>query len=97
MSYPGGFGVQIYEQLGIDGRFEPTPNARADVAASMQKTLEEYVLRLAGDADNVCLGGGVAWNALLVSALETSGRYKSEYLAQPAAGNAGTALGYFSL
>ena len=58
----------------------------------MQKTLEDYVLRLAGDAENVCLGGGVAWNALLVSALETSGRFKGVF-AQPAAGNAGTALG----
>ena len=58
----------------------------------MQKTLEEYVMRLAGDAENVCLGGGVAWNALLVSALENSGRFKGVF-AQPAAGNAGTALG----
>ncbi len=58
----------------------------------MQKTLEEYVLRLAGDAENVCLGGGVAWNALLVSALETCGRFKGVFT-QPAAGNAGTALG----
>ena len=65
---------------------------RADIAASMQKTLEDYVLRLAGDAENVCLGGGVAWNALLVSALERSGRFKGVF-AQPAAGNAGTALG----
>jgi carbamoyltransferase len=54
--------------------------------------LEEYVLRLAGNAENVCLGGGVAWNALLVSAVETSGRFKGVF-AQPAAGNAGTALG----
>jgi carbamoyltransferase len=54
--------------------------------------LEEYVLRLAGDGENVCLGGGVAWNALLVSALETSGRFQGVF-AQPAAGNAGTALG----
>lgn len=88
----GGFGVQFFEQLGINGRGELTQKERADIAASMQKTLEEYVLRLAGDAENVCLGGGVAWNALLVSALETSGRFKGVF-AQPAAGNAGTALG----
>jgi carbamoyltransferase len=83
---------QLFEQLGIDSHSVLTPTQRADIAASMQKTLEEYVLRFAGDADNVCLGGGVAWNALLVSALETSGRYKGVF-AQPAAGNAGTALG----
>jgi carbamoyltransferase len=91
----GGFGVQFFEQLGIDGRAELTAKQRADIASSMQKTLEEYVLRLAGDgkdAENVCLGGGIAWNALLVSALEVSGRFQGVF-AQPAAGNAGTALG----
>ncbi|HEY3824663.1 MAG TPA: carbamoyltransferase C-terminal domain-containing protein [Bryobacteraceae bacterium] len=89
----GGFGARFFEQLGIDGRSELTPRQRADIAASMQKTLEEYVLGLAGTATtNVCLGGGVAWNALLVSALETSGRFQGVF-AQPAAGNAGTALG----
>ncbi|HEX4137346.1 MAG TPA: carbamoyltransferase C-terminal domain-containing protein [Bryobacteraceae bacterium] len=89
----GGFGARFFEQLGIDGRSELTPRQRADIAASMQKTLEEYVLGLAGTAaTNVCLGGGVAWNALLVSSLETSGRFQGVF-AQPAAGNAGTALG----
>src|SRR6185312_7601887 len=88
----GGFGVQFFEQLGIDRRAELTPAQRADIAASMQNMLEEYVLQLAGDAENICLAGGVAWNALLVSALETSGRFKGVF-AQPAAGNAGTALG----
>jgi carbamoyltransferase len=88
----GGFGVQFFEKLGLDGRAELQPGERADIAASMQKTLEDYALRLAGDAENVCLGGGVAWNALLVSALENSGRFKGVF-AQPAAGNAGTALG----
>ncbi len=65
---------------------------RADLAASVQKHLEDYVLNLVGEAENVCLAGGVAWNSLLVSALENSGRYKGVF-AQPAAGNAGTALG----
>lgn len=65
---------------------------RADVAASLQKTLEEYVFRLAEGAENVCLAGGVAWNALLVAALENSGRFRGVF-AQPAAGNSGTALG----
>jgi carbamoyltransferase len=86
------FGPPFFKQLGVESRSELTPKQRANIAASMQKTLEEYVLRLAGDAENVCLGGGVAWNALLVSALEKSGRFKDVF-AQPAAGNAGTALG----
>ncbi len=88
----GGFGVKFFEEIGIDSRAELQPRERADIAASMQKTLEAYVISLAGDAENVCLGGGVAWNALLVSALENSGRFKGVF-AQPAAGNAGTALG----
>jgi carbamoyltransferase len=77
--------------MGIDGRTIPA-ETRADIAASMQKLLEEYVVRLAGNAKNVCLAGGVGWNALLVSALENCGRYEGVF-AQPAAGNAGTALG----
>jgi carbamoyltransferase len=88
----GGFGTKFFDRIGIDGRAELKPAERADLAASMQKALENYVMRLAGDAENVCLGGGVAWNALLVSALENSGRYKGVF-APPAAGNAGTALG----
>ncbi|MDP9054114.1 MAG: carbamoyltransferase [Acidobacteriota bacterium] len=88
----GGFTVQFFDALNVPGRNSLTPGQRADIAATMQQTLEDYVLQLAGDAENVCLGGGVAWNALLVSALETSGRFKGIF-AQPAAGNAGTALG----
>ena len=65
---------------------------RADIAARIQKTLEAYVMRLAGEGGNLCLAGGVAWNALMVSALEASGKYTGVF-AQPAAGNAGTALG----
>jgi carbamoyltransferase len=88
----GGFGARFFEKTGIDGRADLKPQQRADIAASMQKALENYVMKLAGEAEYVCLGGGVAWNALLVSALERSRRYKGVF-AQPAAGNAGTALG----
>ena len=51
-----------WEWQSVDGRAELKPTERAAIAASVQKTLEEYVVRLAGDAENVCLGGGVAWN-----------------------------------
>lgn len=88
----GGFGVRFFDELGIDARQDLKPQERADIAASMQKTLEDYVMRLADGAENVCLGGGVAWNALLISALENSGKFQGVF-AQPAAGNAGTALG----
>jgi carbamoyltransferase len=80
----GGFTAKFHAALGKD------ISARADIAASMQHALESYVFRIADGATNVCLGGGVAWNAVLVSALER--RFKGVF-AQPAAGNAGTALG----
>jgi carbamoyltransferase len=88
----GGFGARFFEKIGIPATAALTPEQRADIAASMQHALEKYVLDLAGNADRVCLAGGVAWNALLVSALERSGRFRGVF-AQPAAGNAGTALG----
>ncbi|HYA16663.1 MAG TPA: carbamoyltransferase C-terminal domain-containing protein [Bryobacteraceae bacterium] len=88
----GGFGAKFFQLPGIRDLEGILPKNRADIAASLQKTLEDYVMRLAGDAENICLAGGVAWNALLISALERSGRYRGVF-AQPAAGNAGTALG----
>ncbi len=88
----GGFSPKFFERLGIASAAELNPRDRADLAASMQHVLHSYVMRLANGAKNVCLAGGVAWNALLVSALENSGRYEGVF-AQPAAGNAGTALG----
>jgi len=88
----GGFGAKLFERLGLNGGTKITSRERADIAASIQKALEDYVIRLAGDAKHVCIAGGVAWNALLISALEHSGQFEGVF-AQPAAGNAGTALG----
>jgi carbamoyltransferase len=79
-----GFTAKFHAALGKD------ISARADIAASMQHALETYVMRIADGATNVCLGGGVAWNAVLVAALER--KFKGVF-AQLAAGNAGTALG----
>jgi carbamoyltransferase len=88
----GGFGAKFFERLEIAPDAPLALRERADIAASMQHALESYVLNLAGNAANICLAGGIAWNALLVSALERSGRFRGVF-AQPAAGNAGTALG----
>ncbi len=63
-----------------------------DVAASLQRVVEETVIRLAGKGENLCLAGGLFQNAMLVAALENSGNWKRVFV-QPAAGNAGTALG----
>lgn len=88
----GGFSARFYQALGLaDGSVVPEKLA-ADVAASLQAAVEKIVLRLAGTGENLCLGGGVFLNSLLVEALERSGQYQNVYV-QPAAGNAGTAFG----
>ncbi|MDQ6676464.1 MAG: carbamoyltransferase [Acidobacteriota bacterium] len=65
---------------------------RASIAASLQAAVTEAVLALAGSGTNLCAAGGLFFNALLVSALEHSGRFQNVFV-QPAAGNSGTALG----
>lgn len=66
--------------------------APADVAASLQSAVEEIVSRLAGEGENLCLAGGVFYNAMLVAALEASGAWRNVFV-QPVAGDTGTALG----
>jgi carbamoyltransferase len=88
----GGFSARFFERLGLrDGEAVPA-SARASVAAGLQKAIEETVIRMAGSATNLCFAGGLGMNALLVRALERSGKF-SRVFVQPAAGNAGTALG----
>jgi len=88
----GGFGSRFFERLGLsDG--EAIPEAlRAHVAAGVQRATEDAVIAIAGEGANLCVAGGLALNALLVSALETRSGYKNVFV-QPVAGNAGTAIG----
>jgi len=88
----GGFSARLYERLGLaDGA--PIPRAmRPLVAAGLQRAVEKAVLEMAGRGKNLCLAGGLAYNALLVAALECSSNWENVFV-QPAAGNAGTALG----
>jgi carbamoyltransferase len=90
--HAGGFGARFYERLGLaDG--EAIPEAmRPHLAAGIQKAVEAAALRLAGDARNLCLAGGLGLNALLVSALERALGNDNVFV-QPVAGNAGTAIG----
>ena len=88
----GGFSAKFFDRLGIaDGGKIPASLAPA-VARGLQKTIEDTVLGLAGEGENLCLAGGLFYNALLVEFLERSGRWKNVFV-QAAAGNAGTALG----
>jgi carbamoyltransferase len=88
----GGFSGRFYKRLGIpDHSVIPGP-MRADIAASLQTAVTEVVLQLAGHGGNLCLAGGLGFNALLVEALEDSKQFENVFV-QPASGNAGTALG----
>jgi carbamoyltransferase len=88
----GGFSEKFFARLGVDSPDQIGEQMRLDLAASVQRAVESVVLELAGSGENLCLAGGLALNTLLVSAVENSGCYQNVYV-QPAAGNAGTALG----
>jgi carbamoyltransferase len=69
-----------------------------DIAASIQKVTEEVVLRLSRSlqketgADYLCLAGGVALNCVANGRIQREGPFKDIWI-QPAAGDAGGALG----
>ncbi len=85
----GGFSAKFYHRLGLEDGASIPQSLRASIAAALQRTIERTVLCMAGTAKNLCLAGGLGFNALLVSALE---QHKNVFV-QPAAGNAGTAIG----
>ena len=88
----GGFSDCFYARLGLEYGAHLSEQHRRDIAASVQSAVEDIVVRFAGEGENLCLAGGLMLNAPLVSALESSGRYKKVWV-QPAANNAGTSLG----
>lgn len=69
-----------------------------DVAASLQQLTDEVMLKLVTHAkkicpsENLCLAGGVALNCVANGKILRSGLYKEIFI-QPAAGDAGGALG----
>src|SRR5215472_808545 len=69
-----------------------------DMAASVQKVTEEIVLRMARDLhqrtgrENLCMAGGVALNCVANGRVLREGPFKRLWV-QPAAGDAGGALG----
>ena len=96
----GGFRVEPinWEALAPALRGEEWTPAHADLAASVQRRLEEVLLELAGwlhaQTGDRCLtlAGGVALNCVANSRLWREGPFE-EIWVQPAAGDAGTALG----
>src|SRR2546426_7571462 len=87
----GGFSAKFFTRIGLADRAEIPLRERAALAAGLQSAIETIVLEMAGKDGNLCVAGGLALNALLVEALESSGKFSSVFV-QPAAGNAGTAL-----
>ncbi|MFM9023998.1 MAG: carbamoyltransferase [Planctomycetaceae bacterium] len=76
----------------------PLTQREMDVAASIQRVLEEIVLRMARHVHartgmkNLCLAGGVALNCVANGRLLREGPFERLWI-QPAAGDAGGALG----
>ena len=76
----------------------PFEERHYDIASSLQVVLEETVLHLAEwlhektGARDVCLAGGVALNCVMNARLRDRGPFERVWV-QPAAGDAGTALG----
>jgi carbamoyltransferase len=88
----GGFSAKFYERLGLqDGATIPAALV-PHIARGLQKAVEDCVLALAGEGENLCVAGGLFFNALLIRSLEVSGKWKNVFV-QGASGNAGTALG----
>jgi carbamoyltransferase len=77
---------------------DPFGELHHDIAHSLQKALEETVLKLANwlyqetQAENLCMAGGVALNCVMNAVIRDRGPFKNVWV-QPAAGDAGTALG----
>jgi len=78
---------------------EPLEQFHMDIAASIQSVCEEIVLRITrslsdefGHITNLCLAGGVALNCVANGEILRDRRFKNVWI-QPAAGDAGGALG----
>jgi carbamoyltransferase len=79
-------------------RGEPSEQRHYDIAHSLQVVLEETVLELVSwlysvtGEENLCMAGGVALNCVMNARVRERGPFKKVWV-QPAAGDAGTALG----
>lgn len=97
----GGFHVEPLDWCTVAPRLEPGEewsSVHADLACSVQRRLEEVLLDLAswlhaqtGDRA-LCMAGGVALNCVANSRLREQGPFDDVWV-QPAAGDAGSALG----
>jgi carbamoyltransferase len=76
----------------------PLDQVYCDMALAIQEVTEEIILRLGVEAarltgsDRLCMAGGVALNCVANGRLQSAGLFKEIFI-QPAAGDAGGALG----
>lgn len=76
----------------------PMEKKHYDIAYSLQMVLEENLLRIIHwlyektGSDNLCMAGGVALNCVANAVIRDKGPFKNIWI-QPAAGDAGTAVG----
>lgn len=96
----GAFSPRFVERFGPARRpDEPLTERHEDVAFAVQTVLEETALHLAraawertGRGGNLCLAGGVVLNSVMNARLLGEGPFDDVFI-QPAAGDAGNALG----
>jgi carbamoyltransferase len=91
---------EFCKKLGLTPRPKDTAitQLHRDLAASLQAHLEEVLCEMASrlrektGEESLCLAGGVALNSLAMSAIERRAGFRKIFV-QPAAGNAGCAIG----
>lgn len=101
----GDDGQYTIEPTRLEARFGPArrrggplESRHYDIAHSLQVVLEDTVVQLCRwlhgrtKAENLCLAGGVALNCVMNARIRDRGPFKRIWV-QPAAGDAGTALG----
>ena len=105
MIHLGKNGTYTIDEYLLDVRFgearkrgAPFMQKHFDIAHSLQKVLEATALQLvnwlyeATHEENLCMAGGVALNCVMNAHIRDHGPFKNIWV-QPAAGDAGTALG----
>jgi carbamoyltransferase len=91
--------LHLEERFGMArSRGGPLEQRHYDIAHSLQMVLEETVLQIVdwlyetAQSDSLCMAGGVALNCVMNARVRDRGSFKHVWV-QPAAGDAGTALG----
>ena len=88
----------LFERTRREPEVEKLENFHMDVAASIQKVLEEIVIKISYNIskeykiNNLCMAGGVALNCVANGKIQKKKIFKNLWI-QPAAGDAGGALG----